>query len=165
MEKFINKKGKLFGKINLLDIAIALLVLLVAGALYYVYFREDESAQVLAHRIEYDIELAVRPETFVEVIAVGDNIWDSVRGHYLGTVIDKQVRPATKVSEDMVKGEYILAKIPYMYDVVITLEANGRVTPYNILAEGIEVKVGQRMYVKGKGYASPGFIVGLRYDE
>ncbi len=165
MMRILDRKGRLFGKINIIDLTIILIIVLIAGAVYHVYFREDESAQVLAHRIEYDIELAARPETLVEVIAVGDNIWDSVRGHYLGTVVDKQVRPATKVSEDMVKGKYIVAKIPNMYDVIITLEANGRVTPYSILAEGIEVKVGQRIYVKGKGYASPGFIVGLRYDE
>lgn len=160
----IDNKGKLFGKVNIIDLSIILVVVLVAAAVYGVYFRKTESAEATADRIEYDVELTVKPEEFVDAIKIGDEIRDSVRGHYLGKVIDKKKLPATKVIENIDKGEFVKAEIPGMYDVIVTIEANGMVTPRSILAEGVEVKVGQRMYIKGKGYASPGYIVRLVHE-
>ena len=160
----VDKQGRLFGKINIIDLSFILIALLVVGFIYVQYFRGADNGEAAGKRIEYEVELKIKTKEYADVIKIGDEIRDSIKGHYLGKVIEKKVLPAFTINENAEKGEYVKAEVPDRYDVILTLEANGIVTSGSILAEGVEVKVGQKMYIKGKGYASRGYILGLRYE-
>jgi len=109
-------------------------------------------------KVVYDFEITNVNKDFVDAITPGDPIRDSNRGNELGTVVSKTSREATMLNEDLINGRYVIAEVPDAYDVVITIEANGNITPANIIVGGAEVKVGKKFFIKGKGYANQGFV-------
>ncbi|MBZ4645599.1 MAG: hypothetical protein PWR27_484 [Petroclostridium sp.] len=162
---FIDSKGRLFGMISLIDLLIVLVIFSAAAGIYIKYFAKSGPGEELSRKVQYDVEIKAQTKEFADVIKVGDEIRESIKGNYLGKVVKKQVLPATDVTKNLEKGKFEKVEIPNAYDVILTLEANGAVTPDSILAEGVEIKVGQRLYVKGKGYAGASFIIGIRYEQ
>ncbi len=154
----IDGKGRLFGKINIVDLLIVLLVLLTAGGVYFVFFGGSDKQVVETSKVIYDFEITNVNKDFVDAITPGDPIRDSTRGNELGKVVSKASRKATMLNEDLINGRYIIAEVPDAYDVVITIEAQANITPANIIVGGAEVKVGKKFFIKGKGYANQGFV-------
>lgn len=160
----IDEKGRLFGKINIIDLLIVLLIAAV-GTGAYVMFSGGNDRQVLqSSKVVYDFEITNVNQDFVDAINSGDPIRNSVRGNDLGTVVSKSARKATMLNEDLVNGRYVIAEVPNAYDVVITIEANANITPANVIISGEEVKVGKKIYIKGKGYANQGFVMKMTLD-
>lgn len=154
----IDSKGKLFGKINIVDLLIVLLIISIAGGAYLVFFGGSDKQVVETTKVVYDFEITNVNMDFIEAITPGDPIRDSTRGNELGTVVSKTSRKATMLNEDLINGRYIIADVPDAYDVVITIEARADITPANIIVGGAEVKVGKKFFIKGKGYANQGFV-------
>lgn len=154
-------KGRLFGKINVVDLLIVLVLILAVGGAYYVFFGGNEKQAQESGTVVYDFEITNVNKDFIDAINPGDPIRDSTRGNYLGNVVSKTFRNATMLNEDLVNGRYVIAEVPDAYDVVITIEATASVTPANIVVGGAEVKVGKKFFIKGKGYAGEGFVTRL----
>lgn len=160
----IDKRGRLFGKINILDFLIILFAAAVVfGA--YTFFSGDSSEKVSqSSKLEYDFEITNVNQDFVDAINEGDPIRDSTRGNFMGRVISKSSRKATMLNEDLINGRYVIAEVPNAYDVVITIEAAATITPTNVIVDGQEIKVGKKFYIKGKGYANQGFVTRMAFD-
>lgn len=154
----IDGKGRLFGKINIIDLLIVLLVIAIAGGIYLVFFSGSDKQAAETSKVVYDFEITNVNKDFVDAINPGDPIRDSTRGNELGTVVSKESRKATMLNEDLINGRYIIADVPNAYDVVITIEADADITPANIIVGGAEIKVGKKFFIKGKGYANQGFV-------
>jgi hypothetical protein len=154
----LDKKGRLFGKINIIDLLIVLLIAAAAAGVYMVFFNGSEKQASEISTVIYDFEITNVNKDFVDAINPGDPIRDSVRGNDLGTVVGKSSKNATMLNEDLINGRYIIANVPDAYDVTITIEANATITPANVIVGGAEVKVGKKFFVKGKGYANQGFV-------
>jgi len=160
----MDKKGRLFGKINIIDLIIVLLIAAIGFGAYGIFFGGKEKQVLQTSKVVYDFEITNVNKDFVDAINPGDPIRNSVRGNDLGTVVGKAARQATMLNEDLVNGRYVIAEVPNAYDVVITIEANANVTPANIIVGGDEIKVGKKFYIKGKGYANQGFITRISLD-
>ena len=154
----IDGKGRLFGKINIVDLLIVLLIIVIVGGVYFVFFGGADKQVVETTKVVYDFEITNVNKDFVDAINSGDPIRDSTRGNELGTVISKTSKNATMLNEDLINGRYVIADVPNAYDVVITIEAKADITPANIIVGGVEVKVGKKFFIKGKGYANQGFV-------
>jgi hypothetical protein len=154
----IDRKGRLFGKINIVDLLIVLLTIAIVGGVYFVFFGGADKQVVESTKVIYDFEITNVNTDFVDAINIGDPIRDSIRGNELGTLTSKASRPATMLNEDLANGRYVIADVPNSYDVVITIEAKAKITPANIIVGGAEVKVGKKFFIKGKGYANQGFV-------
>ena len=159
----VDNKGKLFGKFNIIDLLIVLFVLLIIGG-GYTYLHKGKSAAAEVKKIQYDIEMQLQSKEFVDMIKKGDEIRDGLRNNYLGKVIDIKPLPAITINENIIEGKYVKAETPGMYDVVVTLEADAVFSPGNITVNSVGIKVGKKLEsVKGKGYASQCYILGIRY--
>lgn len=154
----IDGKGRLFGKINIVDFLIVLLVILIAAGVYTVFFGRSDKQVLESSKLVYDFEITNVNKDFVDAITAGDPIRDNIRGNELGTVVSKASRKATMLNEDLINGRYVIAEVPDAYDVVITIEGNANITPANIIVGGAEIKVGKKFSIKGKGYANQGFV-------
>ncbi len=154
----IDGKGRLFGKINIVDLLIIVLVLSVAVAAYGFFFGGNEKQVLDTAKVVYDFEITNVNQDFIDAIVPGGPIRDSVRGNDLGRVVGKESRNATMLNEDLINGRYVIADVPDAYDVVITIEADANITPANIIVGGAEVKVGKKFFIKGKGFANQGFV-------
>jgi len=154
----IDGKGRLFGKVNIIDLLIVLLIISIVGGAYRVFFGGRSKQVVETSKVTYDFEITNVNMEFVDAINPGDPIRDSVRGNEIGTVVSKTSRNATMLNEDLINGKYVIADVPDMYDVIITIEGQANITPANIIIGGAEIKVGKKFSIKGKGYANQGFV-------
>lgn len=158
-------KGRLFGKINIVDLLILLIIISIAGGVYLAFFGGSDKQVMETSKVVYDFEITNVNKDFVDAITPGDPIRDNVRGNELGTVVSKVSKKATMLNEDLINGKYIIADVPDAYDVVITIEAQADITPANIIVGGAEVKVGKKFSIKGKGYANQGFVTKMTLVE
>lgn len=159
----MDNKGRLFGKISLIDI---LIVLLIVGAAAGVYWKLHSGAgkTAAATKIQYAIEMNEVSKDFVDAITPGDPIREAIKGNDLGHVVSKKAAPARRLNTDYINGKYVLSTVPDLYDVTITIEANANISPKDIIVGGTDIRVGKKMYAKGKGYANACFIMSVDMD-
>ncbi len=155
----IDKKGMIFGKLNVIDLTVILVILIIAaGALWY-FGRSSEDQTPTS--VNFTVEFRRKDETFGQNIPIGGTVNDSVRGNYLGLVQNVEVIEEFEVIYDQNENRFVESPIPGLYRVMLTVSANGSENERDICAEGQPIKVGQQMFIKGKGFASIGYVTKL----
>lgn len=158
-------KGRLFGIFNVIDIIIILVVAAIIGGGIYAYERYQDNLNSNIHKVEYQVEIKGVNEKFVQAINNGDFIRESVKGNNLGRVSGKSYVPATNINSDFINGKYVVADVPGKLDLVMKLTADAKVTSRSVTVGGLEIRIGQKIYAKGKGYAGEGFIINVNIKE
>ena len=122
--KIVDENGKLFGKINLVDLGIILLIVLAVAAVGYKVVRERFAGRVTA-TINYTICVeGVRQQSVDAISMVKENITDAENDDPIGDIIDVKQTAAEEFIE-MADGEYKKAEYPDKYDLYITVETKG----------------------------------------
>ena len=157
------KSNKKF-KFGIIDIII---VVLVIAALFVGYKFLNGGAENSGNKkvISYTVELKNQPEDYKNLIKIGDDIKDSIKGGYLGKVSEVEFKDATEVIENKNDGTFSLAKYQDRYDVYITIEGTPTSFGDNIMFASQEIKVGKNIYIKNKNYVGSGYIVKMDIDE
>lgn len=123
--KLINKEGKIFGKVNIIDVLIILFIVavVVLGVLKYT----KEKGPVFANQntdIELDILFREMYGDFEDELNVGEPLFDNTSGQYLGEIVDKQLKPAVKEVE-RADGSIVVSEVPGRWDIYITVACKG----------------------------------------
>lgn len=132
---FIDQKGRLFGKINVIDmLAVLVAVLIIAGVLYKFVFSENKGVgnDTL---IQYTVSIADIRNFTVDAVNVEDDIYDSKTDTYMGKVISKEVKPF-KDYITKTDGTVALAEKPGKFELLLTIQVPGVVNNYSYLASG-----------------------------
>ncbi len=158
-------KGKLFGIFNILDIVILIIIALIIGVGIYAYGNYKDNQEADMQTVEYEVEIKSVDEKFISAIKNGDFIRESVKGNNLGRVAGTAYTPSTNVNADFINGKYVVAEMPGKLDLVLKLTADAKVTSRSVTVGGLEIRIGQKIYVKGKGYAGEGFILNVKIKE
>lgn len=159
----LDKKGKLFGLINIIDLAVIILLIVALAAGLYVYKGSRPSDNLPTTPIEIDIELVVSKEQ-ADAIQIGQTVVDNQKGAILGTIKDMKVTEQVGVFGDSVKGQFVESVVPGKYNVVITLNSEAVVEPDRITISGLEINIGRPAYIKC-GFIGSGFFIGMRIPE
>lgn len=155
----VDRKGRLFGKINLLDLVVLLAVLAVAGRFVYQQFRSDEITAVGEDReIEMTFMLPHVEQYTIDVLTEGEAVYDSKSNTYMGKVVDVDKRPSVVVREGP-DGRLYESESDTKYDYFVTISGPGRVTSNGVTMGGIEVKVGRSNQYKSAFWAGEGTTV------
>jgi len=114
MRRVIDTKGRLFGKLSVIDLAVILLVLIVAvGA--YIRFMVVEPATITVHEapVRYTLEIANVRDWTINSLRVGDRLFAS--GTPVGTITHIEILPLevnvvgdTSVWRGVVPDRYVL---------------------------------------------------------
>jgi hypothetical protein len=142
----LDKQGKLFGKINIIDLAVLLAVLLlVAGFLY----REKSSSVIINPKtVQMQVVCPFVYPNVVDNVKVGDQL--VANGAPVPVYITSvKVTPAqTTVSKP--DGSMILTTNPFRKDIFLTIEGKtSAITPGEITLGGQKVRAGvDNYYVK-----------------
>lgn len=136
----IDKKGKLFGKISVVDIAVLLVIVIgVVGlaltkkTLDQKKYMTDGANMLVKSDAGYD-KMTVKLTAFGvrdltrDAIVVGDDVYiiaSKDESTYLGKIADVYSKPATR-NVDANDGTVYNAQIPDRYDVTIVVEGTGR---------------------------------------
>jgi hypothetical protein len=120
-----DKKGKLFGKISIVDILIVVIIIAVIGGVYYKFGKSGTvTAFTKTDKIQMSFVSESIPNYIVNSIKVGDVAKDRVQNVVVGKVVniaigaDKQVEPNSE-------GVVVMSSRPDYCSVTITVEGQG----------------------------------------
>ncbi len=140
----IDNKGKLFGKISIIDLLIVLLVVVAVVGVYFKFFIVDKGTSA-GHldTIQYQVKTISGVRQYsADAIENGIDVFDGTNGRHMGKVIKTEVTP----SKDYITkadGTHVEAIKPDRFDVVVTIEVQGAENDYGYFANGnLEIKRG-----------------------
>ena len=120
----IDNKGKLFGKINIIDLSVIFIILL-ALILTFIKFNynpiKNDKTQTT---IQYTLAVKGVRDFTVNAFKEGDEIFESVSENSLGKIISVHTKDTEKYMADA-NGDFKLATVPEQKDLFLTIECNG----------------------------------------
>lgn len=161
------KKTKFHLHLNLFDCIVIVAALAVAVFLLWSRLKPQDVATVpAAQKIQYTICLQRVLEGTGELVHSGDELVDSVKNYDLGKVLSSQSVPATKSIINEEAKAYVTAEIPGYEDIIIVVESTASVSDEKILVgSGYELRVGEKIYVRGPGYLGSGEVYAIERGE
>jgi len=130
--KIIDKNGRLFGKISVIDVLVILVLIVMAAAVYVkTNHREITGTTNSNIPITYQIRVQGVRSYVGEAIQVGDHLFEDGRttGGSLGEITDIQVLPGEKLTE-LNNGTLAVVPMEDCVNLLLTLEGEG------IISEG-----------------------------
>lgn len=142
----IDEKGRILGKISIVDLAILLVVL----ALAFAYLYRDRAAEV-SPQAQTVVVKAVCPNVYPGIennLEVGDNLVAS--GALTNAKITEMRAEDANWATPNAEGIVVLSKNPFRKDIFLTLEGkSAQITPAEITFAGQKVQAGKEdFYVK-----------------
>lgn len=128
--KIIDEKGKFFGKINIIDLLIVVVIFALAIATF-IKFRTSDAYMSKDTVIEYTLLVEnVRTPTIDALKEKTEGIIDYETKKEIGDIIDMEISGASEL-ELMTDGTYKEVKFKDKYDVLLTLQTKGTETQDN----------------------------------
>ena len=157
------KDGKVFGKINVVDLCVILvIVLLIIGAVIKFGNFNSKTEETTNQIIEYKFEIKNVREYTLNALASGDKVYDSQTGIEIGKITNVEYTSA-KTYEGLVTGEIVLVENPYKCDIVVTIETPGTVeTDAYYANKTIELKVNSTKIIETKYTKTSGTISDIK---
>lgn len=154
--RILDEKGRLFGKVNLLDLVVLLAVLAVAGRFGYGRWQGQQAAPTGEDvTLKVVMRFAAVAEPTLKWVKVGDKIYDSKSNTFMGEVTEVRHEQAVVVTTDDDGRTYEhLSK--NRFDFFVTVGGQGRVSSNMVTLSGLEVKIGRVNYIKTAYWAGYG---------
>ena len=163
MGRFLDDRGRIFGKVNVVDILVLLVI--VAVVVFAVVRFTSAGSEKLPLKVTYTVE-AVREAT-VEAIQRSVPINASVSdegGTVLGRVDRVDVRP-TKVEYMTPEGELKAFDSPIFNDVEIVVRGEGSRSGDTLRIGSVPMVVGRKVTLRGSGFEVQSVIMDVRWGE
>ncbi|MEE1043230.1 MAG: DUF4330 family protein [Clostridia bacterium] len=125
-----NSKGKLFGKVSIVDILVIILIVVAIAGAYVRFNGNNVGAVTKTTEFNYMITIREIRETNKNLLldSVGTDFrLDGKISSSMGTLTNVEVRDAIAEVEKT-DGTIVSAAVPEKYDVVLTLKVNGTET-------------------------------------
>ena len=156
---FIDEKGKLFGKVSIIDILVVVLIVVGIFGIGFAYKQIKandiltENKSLFGQQTDLDtlvvtMRLEEVREVTVSAIKEGDEIFAADTGKYIGEISQVSTEPATRTGAD-IYGDVFEAELPERYDVILTVNVPGKLTDGGYMtASNIHLVYGSTMEVK-----------------
>ena len=127
--KILDRDGRLFGKISIIDVIVLLVVAVLAVAVFVKSQRAQTSTSITDTPVIYQMLLTNQPEYMLSAIQVGDQLYDQERstGGSLGTITQVEVSDGTNLGA-LDDGTYAVLPAENRYNILITVEGAGLVS-------------------------------------
>lgn len=132
--KLIDKDGRIFGKLNLVDAGIILLLILAVAAVGLKIMKEkmiDREKAVIEYTLYVE---GVRQQSVDAINKVYKDITDAENDDALGEITEVRAEKAAKIVQKA-NGEYTKAYYPDKFDLYITLKTQGVVSKDGYFAD------------------------------
>ena len=145
--KLIDKKGKLFGLINIIDLTTMIIVgLLIFGGVKRLKSQPpavDKATEAVVTYLVEDVRIAT-----VKGVVVGDPIYHYDKGVYMGDIQEMEYKAYEEPLE--FNGEWVLAPVPEKYVITIKVKSKIKDNPDTILVGGEQTRIGTKYELKNK---------------
>lgn len=150
----IDKNGKVFGKINIIDL-IVIVVIIAAVAMFAVSRFSDRVNNIApvanGESVYMEFYAEEVPDFVVEKLEKGAKVYDVDMKADLGEVVSFESGPSVSYAANS-DGEYVLSTRENYKSVKITAKVNGTPTEYGVAVNGNQYGVGHSMTIRA-GYA------------
>ena len=167
----IDKRGRLFGAVNIIDLS----ALLIVAALAYGYLWVRATHGILHNIVRAtgptNVTVAIRGARLSDpgVIEAGKKVFVTIRNQpYAPVLVTKVVTHRRQFTYPDAQGHLISADDPtdpLAYDMDVTIQDNGQVTDDGIVLGGNKVKAGIPIELEGFKFRLTGTIVGLTVPQ
>lgn len=159
---FINKEGKLFGKVSIVDIFVIFVILIAAFGVYTRFFTVKEAIEVEENQIEYQLRIPwVREATYNALLKKGI-VMDAESEEKIGEIVDIQTE---EIFEEQTKsdGSLVNALVPDRLNVIVTVRSDGYISDagYFAGAEDKRISVGADMTFATKYVETSGKVISV----
>lgn len=156
----IDKRGKIFGLINVVDFLIlAIAIIFIAGGISK-FGKLSRISTEGSQEIQVSIKVEGVSDGLVEAIQKDDLLKDSVRGTNFGKVLDK----TASTHKEMVigkDGKVEFMEIPDLYDVDINISSVGSFTEEGVLISNNSVYIGTEIRLKSSLYVFDSIVTNI----
>ena len=174
--KILDSKGRLFGKISILDLGAALVILLVIIGIFFFPGTSGSIAQINDTKpIEVDVlvrGLSVNnPEAFLNQLEQEKKANIVIRNQPAGTVEIKSVKPLPRTTSVPQPDGSVKAlpdprpEVIYIKDMIITLSGEAQITSNGAVLDNTKkVKIGTPIQLEGSNYDFNASVIGVRVN-
>ena len=147
--KFIDEKGRIFGKINIFDLIVLLALIIVAGGVGYKVVKDKAEAagKIPTKTYIVTVKSSAMPETYSEALKKDPRIYYDNDQFVNAKIIDIREEPAV-ITVQTDDGKLIEAVSPDLKDVYIDLEVEDKQDLPDIRIGRYAVAVGGKLTVK-----------------
>ena len=159
----IDKKGKLFGKISIVDIIIILVVILALGAGFVRFSGGISDITARTVNIEYTYELKSIRQASVDSLNRHGSFYKKSAGEdFMGTITNVEIFPNDDFSLNA-NGEYVKTSAPERFDAIVTVTIPGKVMDSTIYTStNQKLEAGSQVYMFTKWIACGGDIKSVK---
>ncbi len=154
----LDKKGRLFGKISIIDILVIFIILVMAIGAFFAYQKINskdlltENKSLLKTNAVDTLEVSLRLDEVrqmtVDGLEVGDEVFMVDTGKFFGTITDVITEPAERLIFDE-KGNHAYALVPDHYRVIVKVDVPGnRLNDGYYTADNIKIVHGSELSIK-----------------
>lgn len=160
--KLIDDKGRIFGVINIVDLAVLVIIILLAGGVAYKFFIEPgrENTNKTLKTYTVTVMCPMVPKSAAEVLKEGDQIYYS--GKYVNGTIDSVTYEDAKEAVVNAEGKYVTAVHPYLKDVYVTVKITGETSSRAIMLGKYQVNLGKDFVMKTTRVEIQGIVTDIR---
>lgn len=141
----IDEKGRLFGKVNIVDLLI-ILVILAAVAFLGLKFFGPKGEATAAAPFKMTLICDESPDYVVEQLKKGVEVWDATDSVVLGTLTDFTVGPASSNMADSNNNVIHFSREGHS-SVTLYIEGNGESGTHGVTIDGNLLAIGHSMNV------------------
>ena len=163
--KIIDEKGRLFEKINILDLIIVITLLILVG-FTFIKFDKNNSKLFSDTIIEYTVSVENIRQSTVDALSKNkENIMDYTSKKEIGNIVDFNYSPAVKL-EQMADGRYKEVMPKDKYDCLLTIRVKGTISSDNYFtSSGKKIITGDTIEVFNKYASTSGTIKSVKVIE
>ena len=135
--KIMDKNGRLFGKISIIDVVVILVVAVMALGLYVKSNTKNITASTEDEIITYQVQVNAIPDYMAEALEVDDLIYeDGVYGDSLGKVTDIEITDGDRLA-GLPNGTLEMLPVEGTVNMLVTIEGRGIVDEGNYMLNRI----------------------------
>ncbi len=150
MSRFLDARGRIFGKVNIVDLIV--LIVIVAVVVFAVVRTTGDSSATIPIQVTYTVE-EVRQGTvdaITKAVQAGATVRDD-GGTVLGTVLKATAHP-TKEEVPTPEGELKPFDSPVFSDVDIVVQGQARISNSTYRIGSVFMRVGKKVSLVGPGF-------------
>ncbi|WP_427340372.1 DUF4330 domain-containing protein [Caloranaerobacter sp. DY30410] len=158
--KIIDSKGRIFGLINIIDLAVLLIFALLIVGGWYKLFKSKPNVVAEGQKVLVKLEIRNVRKPTVDGIKEGALLYHYDRGQIFGKIVEKKVKNY-KEAVTTSDGRIVMADVPGKYVVDLVVEADAVITDQVIIIGGEHTRIGTQFRLKNKNIAVFATVLGV----
>ncbi len=156
--KLVDSDGRILGRVSVVDLLCLAVALALAVMVCVRFFFSGDVTSGGDDSFSYVLKISGVRQFTVDVLEVGDVLYESDSDTVLGTVRSVEVEPAEQYYST-VDGRFVKATIPEQFDLFVTVDAEGLVTNGQCYASRtVEVSANGYLYYTTKYLVGGGTV-------